>query len=76
MSCGRSQASACNPRPRAADDRTGPFDDYTANEKGYTGYAQARYSFDAGDVTIDGVLGLRAIKTKFQLDSVFSNQGF
>lgn len=51
-------------------DRTGPFDDYTANEKGYTGYAQVRYGFDAGSIPIDGAIGIRAIKTKFSLDSV------
>ena len=46
----------------------GPFDQYEANEKGYTGYAQARYAFDVGSVMIDGVVGLRAIKTKSRLD--------
>lgn len=49
-------------------DRTGPSDDYTAGEKGYTGYAQLRYGFDAGNVPIDGAIGIRAVKTKFHLD--------
>lgn len=58
------------PRPgleEVTQDRTGPSDDYTAKEKGYTAYAQLRYGFDAGSVPIDGVLGIRAIKTKFNL---------
>lgn len=46
----------------------GPFDQYEANEKGYTGYAQARYGFDLGSIPLDGVIGIRAIKTKSQLD--------
>ncbi len=54
-------------------DRTGPFDDYTANEKGYTGYAQLRYGFYSGDIPIEGAIGLRAVKTKFGLDSVAGN---
>jgi TonB-dependent receptor len=48
-------------------DRTGPSDDYSANEKGYTAYAQVRYGFDAGDVPIDGAIGIRAIRTEFNL---------
>ncbi len=56
-------------------DRSGPFDDYSANEKGYTGYAQLRYRFDGGSVPIDGAIGLRAVKTKFSLDSVVDQGG-
>ncbi|MEO8177112.1 MAG: TonB-dependent receptor [Sphingomicrobium sp.] len=59
----------------AADDRSGPFDDYNANEKGLTGYGQIRYNFDAGAIPIDGVVGLRAIRTSFQLDGVVNNNG-
>jgi iron complex outermembrane recepter protein len=62
------------PIPGAPDDETGPFDDYTANEKGYTAYAQIRYAFD-GSVPIDGAIGLRAVKTNFSLDSVLNNSG-
>jgi TonB-dependent receptor len=46
----------------------GPFDQYDANEKGYTGYAQARYNFDLGATSIDGAIGLRAVKTKSRLN--------
>jgi TonB-dependent receptor len=49
-------------------DRTGPSDDYTASEKGYTGYVQARYGFDAGSVPIDGAIGVRVINTNFKLN--------
>ena len=66
---------ADRPIAGAADDRTGPFDDYSANEKGYTGYAQLRYGFDAGAVPIDGAIGIRAVKTDFTLDSVVNNEG-
>jgi len=48
-------------------DRTGPADDFTANEKSYTAYAQLRYGFDAGSIPIDGVIGLRAVRTEFDL---------
>ncbi|HEX8578236.1 MAG TPA: TonB-dependent receptor [Allosphingosinicella sp.] len=48
-------------------DRTGPADDFTASEKSYTAYAQLRYGFDAGSIPIDGVIGLRAIRTEFDL---------
>jgi len=63
------------PQAGAADDRSGPFDDYTANEKGLAGYGQVRYGFDLGAIPIDGVIGMRAIRTSFQLDSVVNNQG-
>jgi iron complex outermembrane receptor protein len=66
-----------NARPQfgAADDRTGPFDDYTAEETSLTGYVQLRYGFDAGSIPIDGVIGLRAIKTTFSLLGTVENQG-
>jgi iron complex outermembrane recepter protein len=48
-------------------DRTGPADDFTAGEKSYTAYAQLRYGFDAGSIPIDGVLGIRAVRTEFEL---------
>lgn len=37
---------------------------FNINEKTYAGYAQANYSFNAGDVTIDGELGLRVVRTE------------
>jgi TonB-dependent receptor len=47
-----------------------PFDPrltYEANEKTYTGYAQINYEFDTGSVPIDGAVGLRAVRTEFDL---------
>jgi TonB-dependent receptor len=64
-----------NPVPGASDDRSGTFDDYTAREKGLTGYAQVRYGFDAGSIPIDGAIGLRAVRTNFTLNGTFQNQG-
>lgn len=40
-----------------------PLENFRANEKAYTAYGQAKYGFDLGDVTVDGLLGLRVIKT-------------
>ena len=62
------------PVPGGPQDRTGPFDDYTANEKALTGYAQARYAFDTA-WPIDGVIGLRVVRTETQLDGVVQNSG-
>jgi TonB-dependent receptor len=59
----------------AGDDRTGPFDDYTAEENALTGYAQLRYQFDLGAVPIDGAIGMRAVKTEFTLVGTVENQG-
>jgi TonB-dependent receptor len=52
----------------AGQDFTGPLDDYSVNEKSYSGYAQLRWGFDAGGIPVDGVLGLRAVQTKTKLD--------
>jgi len=37
---------------------------YTGSEKGYAGYVQARYAFDLGGVPVDGLIGIRAIRTE------------
>lgn len=39
-------------------------ENFRANEKGYTGYAQLKYGFDVGSVVVDGLVGIRAVKTK------------
>lgn len=62
------------PVPGGPQDDTGPFDDYTANERSAAIYGQARYSFDGG-IPIDGTIGLRAVRTKTRIDSVVNNQG-
>ena len=41
-----------------------PFQNFRANEKSYTAYGQLKYGFDLGSITIDGLAGLRAVKTK------------
>lgn len=41
-----------------------PFENFRANEKSYAAYAQLKYGFDLGDVIVDGLVGLRAIKTE------------
>ena len=41
-----------------------PLENFTANEKSYAAYGQIKYGFNLGDVEVDGLAGLRAIKTK------------
>jgi len=40
-----------------------PSENFRANEKAYAIYAQAKYGFDLGDVVVDGLVGLRAVRT-------------
>ena len=40
-----------------------PLQRFRANEKSYAAYAQLKYGFDLGGITIDGLAGLRAVKT-------------
>ena len=43
-----------------------PFQTWDANEKSYAAYGQVRYEFGlGGDMTIDGQIGLRVVKTEF-----------
>ena len=54
-----------------------PFADqtYDANEKTYTAYGQIRYAF-GGTVRVDGLIGLRAVKTDLSVDgSSVANNG-
>ncbi len=49
---------------------------FNINEKTYAGYAQANYSFNAGNVTIDGELGLRVVRTETETNgTLFSVTG-
>ncbi|MES2444129.1 MAG: TonB-dependent receptor [Pseudomonadota bacterium] len=41
-----------------------PFENFRANEKSYAAYAQVKYGFDLGSVVVDGLVGVRAIKTE------------
>jgi iron complex outermembrane receptor protein len=42
---------------------------YVGNEKSYAGYVQARYEINLG-VPIDGLIGLRAVRTEDQIDGL------
>ena len=44
-----------------------PTDNFRANEKSYAAYAQIKYGFDLGSVVVDGLAGLRAVKTKNEI---------
>ncbi len=46
-----------------------PGDNFRANEKSYAAYAQLKYGFDLGNIVVDGVAGLRAVKTKTDISS-------
>jgi TonB-dependent receptor len=41
-----------------------PTQQFRANEKAYAAYGQLKYGFDLGGITIDGLAGLRVVKTK------------
>ncbi len=45
-----------------------PTDNFRANEKSYAAYAQLKYGLDLGGTVVDGVVGLRAVKTKLKID--------
>ena len=45
-----------------------PADNFRADEKSYAAYAQVKYGFDLGGTVVDGVVGLRAVKTKLKID--------
>jgi len=44
-----------------------PRTTYEVQEKSYAGYGQLNYEFEAGSVMIDGALGLRVVRTEFEL---------
>ena len=46
-----------------------PGDNFRANEKSYSAYAQLKYGFDLGGIAVDGVAGLRAVKTTTNINS-------
>ncbi|MDP5277316.1 TonB-dependent receptor [Sphingomonas sp. DG1-23] len=45
-----------------------PSENFRANEKSYAAYAQLKYGFDLGGTVIDGVVGVRGVKTKLNID--------
>jgi iron complex outermembrane receptor protein len=52
-----------------------PFENFRANEKSYAAYGQLKYGFDLGSTVIDGLVGLRAIKTKTSVTGFASISG-
>ncbi len=52
-----------------------PTENFRANEKSYTGYVQLKYGFDLGGTVVDGVVGLRAVKTKLRIDGFSREEG-
>lgn len=49
-----------------------PLETFTAGEKAYAGYAQLKYEFDIG-IPVDGVVGLRAIRTETTVNGTARN---
>lgn len=52
-----------------------PFQNFRATEKSYAAYGQLKYGFDLGAITVDGLLGLRAVKTKTNVNGFASILG-
>jgi TonB-dependent receptor len=49
---------------------------FNINEKSYAAYGQINYALEAGDVTIDGQLGVRVVKTEQDTQgTIFTNTG-
>ncbi|HEY0014171.1 MAG TPA: TonB-dependent receptor [Allosphingosinicella sp.] len=44
-----------------------PRQTFDASEQSMAGYVQAHYEFDVGGATIDGAIGVRAVKTRLQV---------
>jgi TonB-dependent receptor len=53
-----------------------PARSFDINEKSYAGYLQANYEFDlGGDVTADGAIGMRVVRTEEQLNGFLPAPG-
>lgn len=52
-----------------------PTENFVANEKALAGYAQIKYGFDlGGSMSVDGLVGLRAIKTKTRISGFIRDE--
>ncbi|WP_298090293.1 TonB-dependent receptor [uncultured Sphingomonas sp.] len=52
-----------------------PTENFTANEKAYAVYGQVKYGFDlGGDMLIDGLVGLRAVRTKTRINGFLRDE--
>ncbi|MCD2322730.1 TonB-dependent receptor [Sphingomonas sp. IC-56] len=52
-----------------------PAENFRANEKSYAAYAQLKYGFELGSTVLDGVVGLRAVKTKTKINGFSREEG-
>lgn len=52
-----------------------PARTYHIDEKSYAAYAQVNYEFQAGDVTIDGALGMRVVRTNEDIQGTIPAPG-
>jgi TonB-dependent receptor len=52
-----------------------PLQNFRANEKSYAAYAQLKYGFNLAGITVDGLAGLRAVKTKEHIQAFSSIDG-
>lgn len=52
-----------------------PLQRFRANEKAYAAYGQLKYGFDIGGITVDGLGGLRVVKTKDRVTAPSSIDG-
>lgn len=55
-----------------------PTENFTANEKAFAAYGQLKYGFDLGNTVVDGLVGLRAVRTDTEIGGfqrIFSNSG-
>jgi TonB-dependent receptor len=52
-----------------------PLQHFTANEKSYAAYAQLKYGIEIGSVTVDGLAGLRAVKTTDRIEALSNIDG-
>lgn len=70
---GRNELRALFRLPLRAPDYD-PTKEFNAEESTYAGYLEASYEVPLGDVTVDGVLGGRLVKTERRIDG-FTRQG-
>ncbi|MCW4463831.1 TonB-dependent receptor [Sphingomonas sp. BT-65] len=59
----RTLVGFANPGERTPSQRV-----YFGNEKAYAGYLQGRYAIDLGGMLIDGLVGVRAVRTENQIN--------
>jgi TonB-dependent receptor len=52
-----------------------PGRSFHIGERSYAAYAQAHYEFLAGDMTIDGVIGMRAVQTNAEIEGTLFGAG-